>query len=177
VSKLLELPMEFEDEYGEITAVFDGETFRYRHPYYENKWITLTDLIRNRLLVRMDPKAFKTPSGRLWLPPQKIQSSQIGTILMKTPTYWDYFSEQWMPTDEFEVGSRVIFRPTSGLPLYYGRSFTVWFFRPGSIMALIEKDEGREPHQMPVTPFATEADEYPEIDSDADTQEIVEDVG
>ncbi len=172
----LELPLEFRrNEDGPVTAVFTGEVFRYEHPYYPGKWIAITSLIRNRLLVRMDVRSKKTPSGILWLPDKKIQSSQVGTILMKTNTYWDYFSEEWRDTDEFEMGSRVIFRPTSGIPLYYNQKFAIWFFRPGSIMAMLEKDEHLAPHEMPITPFATEEEEYPEIDGEDDDQHAYSD--
>lgn len=167
----LKLPLQFKHN-ERVVGIFDGKTFRYEHPYHENRWIVIKSLIRNRLLVQMDVRSKKTPSGLLWLPEKKIQSSQVGTILMKTPTYWDYFAKRWCPTDEFEMGSRVIFRPTSGFPLYYGHEFAVWFFRPGSILALVEHDEGLAPHQMPITPFVTEEDTYPEIDSEDDTQEV-----
>lgn len=164
----LRLPVEFKNSDGRITGIFDGKEFYYEHPYREDDWLSIKSLVRNRLLVMMDPKSEKTPSGLLWLPHKKIQSSQVGTILMKTPTYWDFFAEEWRSTDEFKTGSRVLFRPTSGMPLYYGKSFTVWFFRPGSIMALLENDEGVARHHMPITPFATEEDEYPEEGTDAD---------
>ena len=158
----IELPMLFKNDAGETTAIFDGATFMYRHPYYEKKWITIKKLVRNRLLVRMDVKSKKTPSGLLWLPSKKIQSSQVGTVLMKTPTYWDFFSEKWCSTDDFGIGSRVLFRPTAGMPLYYSSSFTVWFFQPGSIMAFIENEENVPTHAMPITPFMYEETQYPE---------------
>ena len=162
----LELPMEFKDDNDRVTAAFDGEVFWYEHPYYPGKHIVIKRVVHDRLLVRMDEKAKKTPSGILWLPPKRVQSSQVGTVLMKTATYWDFFDKRRQSTDEFEVGSRVIFRPVSGIPLYYGKACTVWFFRPWSIMAFLEGGEDLEPHQKPITELASEETEYDEIGTD-----------
>jgi len=162
----LELPMEFKDENEKVTACFDGEVFWYEHPYYPGKIMTIVRVVHDRLLVRMDEKALRTPSGLLWLPPKRVQSSQVGTVLMKTASYWDFFDKRRCSTDEFEIGARVIFRPVSGIPLYYGKTFTVWFFRPGSIMAFLTDGDDLEPHQKPITELAVEDTEYDEIGSD-----------
>ena len=155
--------LQIKNDDGKVVAYMaEGGEFCYEHPYKEGHWLAVKRLITNRLLVLMDKHSLKTPSGLLWMPDKKIQTSQVGTILMKTDRYWDFFAREWRSTEEFDVGSRVLFRPTSGMPLYYGSKMTVWFFRPGSIMAMLENDEGTATHDMPITPWAQKEEDYPE---------------
>ena len=168
----MQLPLQFQDNNGKVVAVFDGVTFRYEHPYHPDRWITIRKLLKNRLLVQMDPTERRTQSGLLWLPDKKARRPQVGRILMKTPTYWDYLAREWRSTDEFKMGDRVLFRPVSGMPLYFGSQFEVWFFQPDSIMALLEVTSTTLSHQMPYTELPTSTDEYPE-DSEEDEQDLV----
>jgi co-chaperonin GroES (HSP10) len=158
---------------GQVAAKYDshGSYFSYKHPYYENKWVTITRMLRNRVLILQDPKATKTASGRLWLPNKAIQRSQVGTILMRSDEYWDFFAKEWR-VNEFEPGDKVLFRPISGLPVYYGSKCEVWIFRPGSMMGLLENTEGLKPHELPQTPIPTEQSDYPYEEGD-DDEDIV----
>lgn len=148
----------------------DGSFFEYKHPYYDNKYIKITRMLKNRMLIRMAPKAEKTQSGLLWLPPKFTKRSQVGTVIMKSDEYWDFQAKEWR-VNEFQPGATVLFRPLSGIPLYFNTEVEFWFFKPGSIMASIQ-GLADDPSKNPFTPIGPEADErYPE-DSEVDDEDV-----
>lgn len=152
----------FRNEDGKVVAYRGATGFHYAHPR-TGREITITKVCQDRLLVKMDKVSDRTPSGLLFIPDQAKRKPQVGTVVM----HGDYTREYWMEKPqhrltreekrainrhypvEFEEGDRILFRPVSGMPLYWDMSVEIWFFRSAEILAIVDEDK------QPFTPYDT----------------------
>lgn len=139
------------DDLGQECFKIEDGVIWYKHPYYGDWW-RIRRLLKDCLLVRMDRTPDVTKGGII-IPPKARRRPQQGIVLAKGAYYRDPDTGKKYPMDDFQVGDKILFKPLSGIPMYFNREIEVWFFRAASILGLITGDEDA------YTPMAKETED------------------
>jgi len=121
----------------ETVAYLDEEgCFTYKHPHH-GRWMKIKRVLGNNLIVRLDQKATKSQTKLLFLPGSMVRRPFTGIVLMKGAGKKTNDPDT-IPMNDFEVGQRLLFRPITGMPIYFDNDIEVYHFRAESIYAIIE---------------------------------------
>ncbi len=135
------------DEYGNPAMRYViGEYLEYCHPFQvKPTWYRLEQgqIFSDRVFVMMVPAQERTPGGVI-IPDKSRRKPMIGTVIL----HGDGINEAYDGTVihlgvDFKAGDKVLFKPVSGQPLYWGKTQEIWHFRGGSFLAVLE--DGYDP--------------------------------